>query len=457
MYLSLHNSKVHSALSSRARLSSLTACSLNRRTARTRPHHSFILLVVIICRQGNLSRQCLIDYNTRMELAEQVISKYINRFKSQPQYLIRAPGRVNLLGEHVDYNAGLVLPAAIDRATYIACSPSATPHSTLWAVDLNQEAFFSAESVSAKTQADATPLPEWAFYPAGVLWSLRQENLSTPAMNAVFSSNVPRGAGLSSSAAVEMGFMLAWQALGGWEMPALQLALLAQKAESQYVGVNCGIMDQFASACGIKDKLLLLDCRSLEWKPLTLPTDIAIVIADTSIRRKLAASAYNERHQACAEAVRLLQKSLPHIRALRDVRVEDFNRLSDQLPVKLERRARHVVEEIERMNQVEALLSAGKIQEFGQLMNQCHASLRDLYEVSCAELNSMVEIAQTLKGCYGARLTGAGFGGCTVNLVEQTHAENFALTLAETYQARTNLQPEIYITHAARGAELIEI
>ncbi|MCC7117443.1 MAG: galactokinase [Anaerolineales bacterium] len=389
-----------------------------------------------------------------MKLIEQVAARYQQKFNRQPQFIVRAPGRVNLLGEHVDYNAGLVLPAAIDRATYIACSPAPAPHSTLWAVDYNQMATFSAQSVSAKTQADATPLPEWAFYPAGILWTLLQENLSAPAMNAVFASDVPRGAGLSSSASVELSFMLAWQTLGGWSVPPMQLALLAQKAENRYVGVNCGIMDQFAAACGVEHKALLLDCRSLEWKELALPPDVSIVVADTTIRRKLADSEYNDRRQSCEEAVRFLQKSLPHIHTLRDVRVEDFNRLSDQLPVKTERRARHVVEEIERMNQVEALLAAGDIQTFGQLMNQCQRSLRDLYAVSCPELDALVEIAQTLKGCYGARLTGAGFGGCTVNLVAAAQAEAFALTLAQKYQTQTNLQPEVYITHAARGAEV---
>jgi galactokinase len=370
--------------------------------------------------------------------------------------VVRAPGRVNLLGEHVDYNDGFVLPAAIDRATYIAFSPTSTDLSTLVAVDFNQRASFSPQTIPSKTQMDSSPLPEWAHYPAGVMWTLTEEQLETKGMNAVFASDVPRGSGLSSSASVEMAFMLAWQTLGDWTLPPMQRALLGQKAENQYVGVNCGIMDQFASACGVENKLLLLDCRSLDWKTIPLPEDVAIVIADTTVRRKLTSGEYNKRRAACEEAVRLLKQDLPDIRSLRDVSVEEFNRFADKLPEEVSKRARHVVEEIERSSQAEALLEAGNIRHFGELMNQCHASLRDFYEVSSPELNAMANVAQSLDGCYGARLTGAGFGGCTVNLVAREQAETFSEQLAKGYQSQTGYQPEIYITRASNGAELLK-
>ena len=376
-------------------------------------------------------------------------------FGSAPVHIVRAPGRVNLLGEHVDYNDGFVLPAAIDRATYIAFSPSDTERSTLAAVDMDQQASFTPQSVPLKTLADGSPLPEWAHYPAGVMWSLNEETLSTPAMNAVFASDVPRGSGLSSSASVEMAFAMAWQTLGGWTLPPMKRALLGQKAENQYVGVNCGIMDQFASACGVENRLLLLDCRSLEWKTIPLPDHVSIVIADTSVRRKLTSGEYNKRRFACEEAVRLLKHDLPDIKSLRDVSVEEFNRFAEKLPDEVSKRARHVVEEIERSNQAEALLEAGNIRHFGELMNQCHASLRDYYEVSSPELNVMASIAQSLDGCYGARLTGAGFGGCTANVVEREKADAFGRALAEGYEAQTGLHPEIYITRASNGAELL--
>jgi len=253
-----------------------------------------------------------------------------------------------------------------------------------------------------------------------------------------------------------MAFMIAWQTLGGWTLPSMQRALLGQKAENKYVGVNCGIMDQFASACGVENKLLLLDCRSLEWKTVPLPGNVSIVIADTTVRRKLTSGEYNKRRSACEEAVRLLKQDLPNVRSLRDVSVEEFDRLAKKLPREIEKRARHVVEEIGRSDQAEALLEAGDVQNFGRLMNECHVSLRDLYEVSCPELNVMVNVAQSLDGCYGARLTGAGFGGCTVNLVANIQADEFAQALASGYERETGLHPEIYITRASNGAELIK-
>jgi galactokinase len=390
-----------------------------------------------------------------MNIIDQLAVTYREKFGHTPAHIARAPGRVNLLGEHVDYNDGFVLPAAIDRATYVAFSPTNARHSTLVAVNLDQQASFSLETLSSKKQADSSPLPEWAYYPAGVMWALREEDLVVPDMNAVFSSNVPQGSGLSSSASIEMAFAVAWQMLGDWTLPPMKRALLGQKAENQYVGVNCGIMDQFASACGVENKLLLLDCRSLEWKTVPLPDNVSIVIADTTVRRKLTSGEYNKRRSACEEAVRLLKQDLPNIKSLRDVGVEDFNRLAKKLPREIKKRARHVVEEIGRSNQAEALLKAGDIQNFGRLMNECHVSLRDLYEVSCPELNTMVNIAQSVDGCIGARLTGAGFGGCTVNLVANERAEDFAETLSRGYESETGLHPEIYITRAVVGAGLI--
>lgn len=369
--------------------------------------------------------------------------------------IVRAPGRVNLLGEHVDYNDGIVLPAAIDRATYIAFSPSATDRSTIVAVDFDQQAVFSVEGLPAKSQTDGSPLPEWAHYPAGVMWALREAGLATPAMDAVFLSNVPRGSGLSSSASVQMAFALAWQTLGGWTRSPMERALLGQQAENQYVGVNCGIMDQFASACGEENKALLLDCRSLEYRSLPLPESVSLVVADTTVRRKLTSGEYNNRRNACEETVRLLKDDLPGITSLRDVSLEDFNRLASTLPAELARRSRHVVEEIGRVKQSQSLLEAGEVQQFGQLMNQCHVSLRDLYEVSIPELDAMVEIAQGLHGCYGARLTGAGFGGCTINLVEREHAGEFVEHLAIGYESKAGLRPEIYICRASDGTRLL--
>ncbi len=390
-----------------------------------------------------------------MNIRETVVARFRERFGEEPAHLIRAPGRVNLLGEHVDYNDGFVLPIAIDRATWLAFSPSGTRRTTLVAVDLSEEVSFTPETIPAKTDAAGKPLPTWALYPAGVMWSLNEAGLNTPLMNGVYASNVPQGSGLSSSASVEMAFALAWQTLGGWSLPPMERALLGQKAENNYVGVNSGIMDQFASACGEENRLLLLDCRSLEWQSLPLPNDAAIVAADTTMRRSLASGEYNKRRADCEEAVRILSAHVPGVKSLRDVGVETFDQFASQLPERVQKRARHVVEEIGRTQRAIPLLERGDVAQFGGLLNDCHASLRDLYEVSIPELDVMVRVAQSLPGCYGARLTGAGFGGCTVNLVSVEKAGEFADQLSAGYEAETGLHPEIYICQASRGAELV--
>jgi galactokinase len=387
-----------------------------------------------------------------MDLRQRVFSAFRQRFGEDPEYFARAPGRVNLLGEHVDYNDGFVLPAAIDRVTLVAFRNARSLYSTILALDLVEETAFNGQTVLDKRDINGAELSVWARYPAGVMWSMNTAGLNTPEMEAVFASDVPRGAGLSSSASVEMAFGVAWEKLSNRKVSPIQLAQIGLKAENQYVGVHCGIMDQFSSACGVKDRLLYLDCRSLDWRTLRLPEKTFIVIADTSIRRSLRGSAYNERHAACDEAVRILQDYLPGIRALRDVHVDEFRRYSGRLPDVVAKRAQHIVEEIARTEQASELLEKNDAVRFGELMNTCHASLRDLYEVSCPELDAMASLAQSLPGCYGARLTGAGFGGCTVNLVKEEAVMKFSHDLAAGYTQQTCLKPEIYICRAADGA-----
>jgi galactokinase len=288
-----------------------------------------------------------------------------------------------------------------------------------------------------------------------VAWALGERGLRVFGLDTLLASDVPRGAGLSSSAAVEVAFATAWRQLGGWSLEPMDLALTCQRAENQYVGVNSGIMDQFASACGQAEHALLLDCRTLEWRPVPLPPGVAIVVADTLKRRELGQSEYNTRRAQCEEAVRVLGQALPGIRALRDVPLEDFNRLAHLLDPVVARRARHVVEEMTRTLRAGELLRAGRAADFGALMNECHASLRDLYEVSSPELNIMVEAAQRLEGCYGARLTGAGFGGCTVNLVAADLAEQFDRELTAAYAQATGIKPDVYVCRASPGAGVI--
>lgn len=390
-----------------------------------------------------------------MNPKESVIKAYESVYGSKPDHLAFAPGRVNLLGEHVDYNDGFVLPAAIDMATWIAFSPSGTDSSTLFALDLEDKITFDLKGVSEKKDINGNKLSEWGHYPAGMAWALTEKGLSVKGMNAVFSSDVPRGASLSSSASVEMAFGKAWQQLGGWTILPMELAKIGQRAENAYVGMNCGIMDQFASACGEEDRLLLLDCRSLEYRTLPLPEDVAIVIADTTVRRTLVSSAYNKRRGSCEEAVRLLKEKIPTLKSLRDINVADFEKFSSILSTETAMRARHVVHEIERTSRSIPFLEAGDVESFGQLMNECHASLRDLYEVSGPELDLMARLAQPIRGCLGARQTGGGFAGCTVNLVRKEFTEEFSKILSDQYEKNTGLHPAVYISKASDGANIL--
>ena len=369
----------------------------------------------------------------------------------QARYQVTAPGRVNLLGEHVDYNDGWVLPAAIDRAVHLLAAPRPDRRVRLHALDLGQSAEFDLDALDSKRSPQGEPLPSWALYPAGVAWALAQRGLPLSGVEAVFQSNVPIGAGLSSSAAVEVAFAALWRLAGGWEMDNMTLAQVAQAGEIGYVGVNCGLMDQFASANGVVDHAVCLDTRTLAWEVVPLPAGSVIVVADSGVRRSLATSAYNERRAACEDAVRRLQAHLPAIRALRDVSSEQFAALSTHLPALTARRARHVITECERVQTALELLKSAQAAPFGQLMYAGHASLRDDYEVSCPELDTLVEIARTLPGCWGARLTGAGFGGCTVNLVAEDAAQAFITELREQYQRTTGRSAEVYLCRASQG------
>lgn len=372
----------------------------------------------------------------------------------EARFLATAPGRVNLLGEHVDYNGGAVLPAAIDRAVRLKAAPRSDRLVNLTALDLGQSVTFSLDALDQKVDTNGQPLPGWACYPAGVAWALQAHGLQTLGMDAAFTSNVPMGAGLSSSAAVEVAFAALWQKMSSWAGDGMLLARLSQQAENRYVGVNCGLMDQFASANGVEGHALYFDTRSLEWKPVPLPKGAALVIANSRTERKLTSSGYNERRAACEEAVRLLQPFLPQISALRDVQPAQFDALARHLPDLVARRARYVVEECARMDEAVCRLNAEDGRGFGQLMFETHTGLRDLYEVSTPELNVLVSLARSLPGCWGARLTGAGFGGCTVNLVADENVEEFIPRLKEGYTRALGREAEVYLCHASQGAHV---
>jgi galactokinase len=368
---------------------------------------------------------------------------------------VTAPGRVNLLGEHVDYNEGIVLPVAIDRYVRLAGVPRRDNWVSLTAKDLGQSVTFDLSNLQAKVDIHGDALPGWARYPAGVAWSLQEHGYSLKGFDGDFNSDIPIGAGLSSSAAVELAFAVMWRELGGWNASPLNLAQICQRAEVQYVGVNCGLMDQFASAHGVEGHALYFDTRSLEWHPVRLPSDTAIIIADSKIPHHLTSSAYNDRRSACEQAVSLLKARLPGMRALRDVTPAQLDEWGHLLPEEVQKRARHVVEECARVESARWMLEKGDVAGFGKLMFECHASLRDYYEVSTPELDALVEIARRLPGCWGARLTGAGFGGCTVNLVQADLANPFIQGVKRGYQQETGKKAKVYLCRASRGAGVI--
>jgi len=398
--------------------------------------------------------------NKGLQLPEKhvtLVSRFVQVYGRPHEVEAQAPGRVNLLGEHVDYNDGIVLPVAIDRAVRVAAAPTLNGIVTLNALDIGKTVSFRLSEVTKRITLTGQPLPGWALYPAGVAWSLQQAGLPLQGMEAVYTSDVPIGAGLSSSAAVEVALASTWQAICGWELDKLELAKLCQAAENKYVGVSSGLMDQFASACGVDGHVLCFDTRSLEWHPLELPAGTAIVIADSGIRRSLARSAYNDRRSACEQAVELLKKYLPGIKSLRDVSIVELAAYSTFLPPEVERRAEHVVKEIHRVDQAIIALRRGDAHMFGGLMFASHKSLRVLYEVSIPELDYLVDIARGLPGIYGARLTGAGFGGCTVNLVAAKDAEAFKEGLQENYRTKTGREAKVYLCQASAGAEARKI
>jgi galactokinase len=366
-----------------------------------------------------------------------------------------SPGRVNLMGEHVDYNDGLVLPAAIDRNVTIHFSRRNDRTVHLKAIDFDSHCVLDIEHLDEKNDINGNPLPTWAMYPAGVIWKLLKQGYQVEGFDAEYSSTIPIGAGLSSSAAVEVGFAVTCQSLFGWEMDRLTLAQVCQQAEIEYAGVNCGLMDQFACANGVKDHAVLLDTRSLASKPVPIPTTTAIVIADSNTRRSLATSAYNQRRKDCESAVAFLHQRHPEVNSLRDVSPQLLKHYARELPTPVYRHARHVVEEIARVDQAIRELELGDAAAFGQLMFATHRSLRDYFEVSREELDLLVNLAAQIPGCLGARLTGAGFGGCTVNLVQEDKAESFVTRLADQYKWKTGLQADVFITHASQGAHLI--
>lgn len=373
---------------------------------------------------------------------EHVAERFAQQFGGEPQFVIRAPGRVNLIGEHTDYNDGFVLPMAIDRAIWIGLRARGDCRVVVHSVDFDQRAEFSLDDLSRQQTG-------WPEYLKGTAWSLREAGYPLAGWEGVLVGDVPIGAGLSSSAALEMAAARVFAAIGHWPWEPAEMARLAQRAENQWVGVNCGIMDQLVAGCGVEGHALLIDCRSLAVEPVPLPAGVAVVVLDTGTRRGLVDSAYNERRSQCAAAAEFFR-----VGALRDVDLELFQRAASELDEVVRRRAFHVITENERTRHAAEAMRRGETQALGVLMNQSHTSLRDDYEVSCEALNAMVECAAAHPACFGARMTGAGFGGCAVALIDRAAADDFVLQTASAYRQRTGIEPAVYVCRATAGAQV---
>lgn len=364
-------------------------------------------------------------------------------FNSDPEFIVRAPGRVNLIGEHTDYNGGFVLPMAIDRAVWIALRPRADRRVSLHSLDLGLAAAFDLDSL---TRGDA----RWIEYIKGVANELQIANYKLGGWEGVLTGDIPRGAGLSSSAALEVATARAFASVSGFAWDGLRIARIGQRAENNWLGVQTGIMDQAVCAAARKDHAFFLDCRSLEYQHIPLPKQIAVVVMDTSTRRGLVDSAYNERRSQCEEAARLLG-----VRSLRDVdekEVEERGKKKEGINEVVWKRARHVVTENARVLKAVEAMRMDDVVTLGKLFNESHASLRDDFEVTNDALNWIVEAAQGQSACYGARMTGAGFGGCAVALVQREKAGAFAQAIETEYRSKSGMEAKVFVSEAGEGA-----
>jgi len=382
-----------------------------------------------------------------MPISEQLKLRF-REIHGQDAEVYRAPGRVNLIGEHTDYNEGFVFPAAIDMFTWVAIAPRDDRQISVCSENLQKAAEFklSAESRS--------PSRDWSSYVSGVATVLEQNGYRLKGANILIRSEVPIGSGLSSSAALEVAVAFALLANSGLAIDRERLARLCQKAENDFVGMRCGIMDQLASACCRRGNAMLLDCRSLGYRMFHLPPNLRLVICNSMVKRELAASAYNERRAECEEGLRILARRFPEVRALRDATMAQLEACRTELTPVVFKRCRHVITEDQRVTQAADALEHNRMDDLRRAMTESHTSLRGDYEVSCSELDLLVELANRVPGVVGARMTGAGFGGCTINLVEAGSVDRFRTEIPAEYQRRTKLNPDIYVCTAADGVRL---
>jgi galactokinase len=360
--------------------------------------------------------------------------------------IFRAPGRVNLIGEHTDYNDGFVMPAAIGLYTCAAVLPSGDSRLKVYSANFDETREFDLTSLPAGRTG------HWSDYVVGVAAVLKSQGCTLCGANLVISSEVPIGAGLSSSAAMEVATALALLAAAGLDLDRATTARVCQRAENEFTGARCGIMDQFVACFGEAGSALLLDCRSLDYSLLPIGDQVRIVICDTQVKHSVAGGEYNRRRADCESSVEYLKRYIPGVTALRDVSMPQLEKFGSGLSATALKRCRHVISENARVLAAAEALKKNDYQRFGRLMVESHLSLRDDYQVSCAELDLLVNNARNIEGVLGARMTGGGFGGCTVNLVETRAVERFKRDIARTYSASTSVVPGIYVCSAVAGA-----
>lgn len=380
----------------------------------------------------------------RVQLARQ----FNQLFNLPPTLYTRAPGRVNLIGEHTDYNEGFVLPVAINRAAYVLARPRDDRRLRAYARQKEEQVTIALDEL----QPDR--VQGWPAYIAGMADFLGRAGHALVGADLLIDGDVPQGAGLSSSAALEVAVGATLLGLAGHPIDRVQLAQVGQQTEHTYIHVMSGIMDQLISTQGKANHALLIDCRDYSTQPLPLRSDVQIVVCNSNVKRELAQSGYNQRRAECDEAVRLLTSALPEIRTLRDVTPEQLDQHQDLLPPIILKRARHIVSENARVLQSADALRRGDLQRFGALMNEAHASYRDDFEASLPQIEVLVSAAQPLPGVYGSRLTGGGWGGCTVSLVDSQAVDRFCSTVAGIYEREAGRKADIYVCTAADGVEV---
>ncbi len=379
-----------------------------------------------------------------------VSAKFKELYEIEP-IIVRSPGRINLIGEHTDYNDGFVMPAAIDCETIFAISESKDKKSTLYSITYNE--YFSVDLANPQPSDSAN----WANYLLGVIRRLTDLGFSLKPFHCVFGGNIPLGAGLSSSASLECGFGFALAELNNLNINKQQLIEIAQWSEHNYVGVKCGIMDQFAIMMGEEDQALLLDCRSMEYRYLPLKlNDVAIVLCDTKVKHALVTSDYNTRRSECEQGVSILKKHYASITSLRDVNESLLQKHKSEFPGKVFNRCLYVVQEIERVQRASEDLQNNDLKAFGKKMFETHEGLSKLYEVSCPELDFLAHQARSFTGVLGARMMGGGFGGCTINLVKQDALEDFITQIKAAYKKQFGIAMEDYSVAITTGTGLLE-